>query len=474
MRRIFMAVFLAGWAQWAGADTFTGANWVVRFNLPDQTTSAGSIGPDEFVLRDALLARLDALGNNDWACLATYTFSGNTAAGGAAGPILAAMSNALARGAKLGFVADTGVDVTSNFWPGVSLLSLSKRPGNALQLSRAPPVGGIMHNKIGLFWYRATGQAWVMAGSWNFTGGASSQQWNIMTELQNNTLAAAYSNELRQMLSGYFHSNTNKSRAPDGTRFRLTGTTRDGWVRFAPFSDRTSGGNNALTDIIAAIDDAQDEIFFALNKLTRTEVAAALIRACDRGVVVHGTIPISDRGAPGRDSYEVYQMLLNGANYATLNRVRMYDAYYQAARLRYDNNNRDLTHAKYMVIDPRGVYPLVIQGSANWTASALVLPTSNDENVQFLPHGGIAEAFRAQFAAMTDGMKPWCAWRPGPKASQMTVWLPENEAYQLWFSPDVGLGLESWTPYRPLPATRGIHLLGLTNAAPRGFFRVAP
>ncbi len=469
-----MAVFLTGWAQWAWADTFTGANWVVRFNLPDQTTSATSIGPDEFVLRDALLARLNALKNNDWAGLATYTFSGNTAAGGAAGPILAAMSNALARGAKLAFVADTGVDVSSNFWPGVSLLSLSQRPGNALQLSRAPPVGGIMHNKIGLFWDRAAGQAWVMAGSWNFTGGASSQQWNIMTELQNNALATAYSNEMRQMLAGYFHANTNKSRAPDGTRFRLTGTARDGWVRFAPYSDRKTGGNNALTDIIAAIDDAQDEIFFALNKLTRTEVATALIRACDRGVVVHGTIPISDRGAPGRDSYEVFAMLHNRENYATLNRVRMYDAYYQAARLRYDNNNRDLTHAKYMVIDPRGAQPLVIHGSANWTASALVLPTSNDENVQFLPHGGIAEAFRAQFAAMTDGMKPWCAWRPGPQASQLAVWLPESGAYTLWHSPDARRNPEEWTAWLPLPAMRGSYTISLTNAAPRGFFRVAP
>ena len=126
----------AAWIGAARADTYAGAAWAVHFNRPDQTTSAASIGSDEFVLRDALLARIDALASGDWACLATYTFSGNTAAGGAAGPILAAMSNALARGARLAFVADNGVDVTSNYWPGVSLAGLAARPDHALELSR--------------------------------------------------------------------------------------------------------------------------------------------------------------------------------------------------------------------------------------------------------------------------------------------------------------------------------------------------
>ncbi len=104
----------AAWIGAARADTYAGATWAVHFNRPDQTTSASSIGPDEFVLRDALLTRIQALTNGDWACLATFTSSGNTAAGGAAGPVLAAVSNALARGAKVGFVVDNGVDVSSN------------------------------------------------------------------------------------------------------------------------------------------------------------------------------------------------------------------------------------------------------------------------------------------------------------------------------------------------------------------------
>lgn len=471
-----MAVGLCGAAAAgaARADSFTGATWAVRFNLPDQTTSAASIGPDEFALRDAFLARIEALTNNDWGCLATFTFSGNTAAAGAAGPILNAVSNALARGARMAFVVDNGVDVSSNFWPGVSLLSLSTRAGNKLELSRAPADSGIMHHKVGVFWHRAAQKAWVLAGSWNFTGGASSQQWNVLTEIQDNALGGAYSNEMRELLSGRFHSSTNKSHAPDGTRFRLADMSRDGWVRFAPYPDGKYGGTNALTDIANAIGAAKEEIFFGLNKLTRPSVAEALIQACNRGVVVHGVIPKSDRSSPGQDSYDAYQLLLHSTNYATRNRVRMYEAYYHAARTRYDNNNRDLVHAKYMVIDPRGENPLVIQGSANWTASALVLTSSNDENLQFLPHRGIAEAFRSHFAAMTDGMKPWCALRTAGASAWLDYWLPEPVAYQL-LSTEALTGPAAWAGVpQALPLARGADTVPVAKDVRRKFFRIQP
>ena len=459
----------------APADSYTGATWAVRFNRPDQTTLYSSVGKEEYVLREALLARIEALRSNDWGCLATYMFSGNTAELGAAGPILAAMSNALARGAKLGFVADNGVDITNNYGTGTSLTRLSTRAGNKLSLSRAPSDAGIMHDKVGVFWYRTATQAWVLSGSWNFTGGASSQQWNVLTEIRDNGLAAAYSNEMRELLSGRFHAAAAKSHAHDGTRFRLAGMDRDGWVRFAPYPDGKYGGSNALTDVIAAIDGAQEEIFFGLNKLTRQGVVDALVRACDRGVEVHGSIPKSDRALPAQDSYAMYQALIQPTNYATRNRVRMYEAYYNAARTRYDNNNRDLIHAKYMVIDPRGTNPLVIQGSANWTAGALVLTSSNDENVQFLPHAGIAEAFRAQFAAMTDGLKPWCALRTAGAAAWLDYWLPEAEPYELVSTTNLLAGSAAWTNrVATLPAGRGTNSLPLATGGAQQFFRVRP
>ena len=175
---------------------------------------------------------------------------------------------------------------------------------------------------------------------------------------------------MREMLSGRFHAQPAKSHAHDGARFRLADAWTNGWVRFGPYPSAAAGGSNALTDVVAAIDAATNEIVFALNKLTRPDVVSALIRACNRGVIVHGAIPRSDRDLPGDDSYESYQALRNATRYATRNRVRMYAAYYNAARTRYDGGSADLVHAKYMAIDPRGTNPVVIQGSANWTASA--------------------------------------------------------------------------------------------------------
>ena len=472
---LFFACCGAAWAGAARADSFAGADWAVRFNRPDQTTTTTSIWPDEYVIRDAFLARIDALASNDWGCLATYTFSGNSAAAGAAGPVLLAMSNALARGAKLAFVADNGVNVASNYWPGISLTGLSTRAGNKLELSRAPVDWGIMHDKVGVFWYRAATQAWVLSGSWNFTGGASSFQWNVLAELRSRELATAYSNEMREMLSGRFHANTNKSHAHDGARFLLADTWTNGWVRFAPYPDKTYGGSNALTDVVAAIDAATNEIVFALNKLTRPDVANALIRACDRGVRVHGAFTRSDLVATNPlSSYPIYAMLLEPTNYATANRTLLYDAYVSARRTAYDSGETDLVHAKYMALDPYGAAPLAIHGSANWTEAALVDDASNDENVLFIPHAGIAQALVAQFNAMTDGTVPWFRLESVGSAAtgRFVYWLPDTNRYEVLFTTNV-LDAGTWTNREmALPPGRGTNAVPTTNRTERGFYRL--
>ncbi|MGD9613086.1 MAG: phospholipase D-like domain-containing protein [Kiritimatiellia bacterium] len=473
---LVLALCGAAWAGAARADSFAGADWQAHFNRPDQNAFPTTVRTDEYLLRERFVARLDALASNDWAGLATYTFSGGTAAAGAAGPILLAMSNALARGAKLAFVADNGVNVSSNYWPGISLTGLATRAGNKLDLSRATNDWGIMHDKLGVFWYRAATQAWVLSGSWNFTGGASSYQWNVLAEIQNRELAAACSNELREMLSGRFHAHPDKSHAHDGARFRLADAARDGWVRFGPYPDNVYGGSNALTDVVAAIDAATNEIVFALNKLTRPDVAEALIRACDRGVAVHGTIPKSDRAAPDADSYAVYQTLLEPANYATANRTLLYDAYATAQWTATDDGETDLVHAKYMALDPYGAAPLAILGSANWTEAALVDDDSNDENVLFLPHAGLAQALVAQFNAMTDGTRPWFRLESGGSAAfgRFVYWLPTTNRYEVVFTTNVQ-DAGTWTNReRVLPPVRGTNAVPTTNRTARGFYRLRP
>jgi hypothetical protein len=69
-----------------------------------------------------------------------------------------------------------------------------------------------------------------------FTGGASSSQWNLALELRHPALFAAYTNEMREMLEGRFHDHPEKSHAHDGTSFTLPGSWRAGWARFGPYS----------------------------------------------------------------------------------------------------------------------------------------------------------------------------------------------------------------------------------------------
>ncbi len=475
-------IFLWLWTAPAAGDVITGADWRVVFNHPDQTTTLTSIGANEFDIREAFVERIEALGAGDQGYLATYTLTGGYEANGAAGPILTAVSNALARGAYMGFAVGSGVDLAEEFQPGCSLDSLSRRPGNALEVARAPSKG-IMHHKIGVFFYNGTGEGRLLTASWNFTAWASSRQWNILADFSSRDLALAYSNELRQLLNGYFHSNPAKSRVPhDKAAFRTAAAGEDGWVRFAPYPSGRTGGDNAQTEITNRIARARQSIWFALNKQTRAVVTDQLIAACDRGVAVHGVIPRSDRDTASAASYGQFQRMLDASAYATTNRIQLHEAYYKSTSTEdFDNGLSDLVHCKYMVIDPFGESPWVIHGSANWTLTALATtntPTSNDENILFIPDGGIARAFLAQFEAMTgieaiepepgSGVRLAVAPTSGGR-SELRFTLPEGVTGILVGTADP----RDWSlPVWSMSVGEGAHAIALTNGLPRMFFRL--
>ena len=452
----------------ASGATFRGDGWLVRYNIPDQDTAVTNCSPDEYVLREAWLERIDALQKGDWAAMASYTLGGADSRTGAAGPMLKAVSNALARGAKVGWVVGSGVN-TNTAYNGYTLASLGKMSKNPLRLKKAPKDNGIMHDKMGVFSY--AGQVpWVLTGSWNFTGGASSLQWNALVEIQDMALANAYSNELSQLLAGKFHGNAGKSHAWDGATFRLPGWTRDGWVRFAPYPDGAYGGNNALTDITNAIANAREDIFFALNNLSRRNIAEALIGACDRGVNVYGTVMWADWATPDDGSYECVHMLLDGTRYATTNRAHILMAYTAGDKSEADGGQQDLVHVKYAVIDPWGESPLLIQGSANWTEAGLVATNRNDDNIEFIPDAAMAQAFVAQYLAMTDGPQPVLT---SIRRDADGVWsLDYRYGADRVLEQSPTLGPEAqWTPVALPPDPAGGTIV-LEGAPPSMFFRL--
>jgi len=442
------------------AVSVTGTDWNVYFSLPDQIFSEA---PGEYDIRDALLRRIDALQSGQSAVLATYTFS----AAGTAGKILSAISNALDRGASVRFIADYAIVVSSNY-SGTSLSALAARPSNPLVLVQATNASGIMHDKLGLFDYGPTNR-WLFIASWNFTSGASYQQWNIALELKNDALFGAYTNEALELLTGRFHYDPAKSHAHDRTTFRLADSAADGWVRFSPAPDGRNSGTNTQTDITNVIAGARSEIVFAINQFTRPMIATSLVQAANRGVMIHGVIPKSDQFV----SYSVYPYLTNAASYATTNVVHFVTPYSKADGSALDAGESDLVHEKWMVIDPWDTNPVLIHGSANWTASALVYTNENDENVLFLYHRDIARTFYAQFKRMTgmwqDRDDFWCDVRRSGGTTQVGLWTTDTNRFRVEHALQIG---PTWTTeVNTVTSFIGRSAL-VTNAAdPSGFYR---
>ena len=380
----------------AFGTSITGADWVLHFNLPDANNAA--VTSEEFTIRDALVGRLQALQTNQQGWLATYTWSGSNTTTGAGGPILNALQGALDRGARIAMAVDSSVDTASRMGGSNTLAGLAARPANPLTLVEDDSASGIMHHKLGVFDYGTS--RWVMAGSWNFTQAACTFQWNVMLELRSDAVFTAYTNEMAELLAGRFHDHTNKSHAHDQAAFRLADSWTNDFVRFGPYPDDRSGGTNALTDITNIIGHAESQIVFALNQITRLQVATSLVQACNRGVEVVGTIPLSD-ALNASSSLAVYSYLTNSANYASTNLVQWQLAYESALGAALDDGSEsDLVHAKWMVVDPFGARPVAILGSANWTDSALASKSANDENVLFLHHREIARALYAHLKRM--------------------------------------------------------------------------
>jgi len=379
----------------------SGDGWTVHYNLPDSdTTYDTSRRTGEYALRELLLKRLGALRHGDEALLASFTFSGDSNCCGGAGPILDACEKALKRGARVGLVVGGGVSLTEDFG-GQSIARLAARSENPLRVSRDDAKERLMHHKLAVLAYGESDRR-VITTSWNFTGGASSLQWNIALELMHAGVYDAYRAEMVELLAGAFHDHEQKSRDHDPTVFRLPGDWGPCEIRFGPFADpdRPSGRD----EILEVIRGAEAYLLIAIPRLTLREMPDALIAAADRGVRVEIVLPRADIKRGGA-SVRAARKLRRRSAYATDNRVRFVTARISADDPMKDRGQRDLVHVKYLVADPAGRRPIVVHGSANWTYSALVNPRGNDENIVVLRHEGIAQAFTRHYMRMTGRLK---------------------------------------------------------------------
>ncbi len=448
----------------ARAVSVTGTDWLVHFNLPDQSTSTGNATPDEYAIRDALVGRINALQTNQSAWLATYTLSSSNLVIGGAGPVVNAMDGALSRGARVAFVVDNGVDTNALFGGSNSLAMLSQRAVNPLTLRQSGAAANIMHDKLGVFDYGSTAR-WVFVASWNFTAQASSGQWNIGLEMKSDALFTAYTNEFAEFLAGRFNNSTNKSHAHDRSTFTLPGSWGTNMVRFSPYPEGNNGGNNAQTDITNFISGAREEIVFALNSLTRMYIATSLVQAANRGVLIYGSMPKSDTD-PGGGSDVAYSYLTNTVSYATTNRIHFLTPYSKADYSAQDSGESDLIHAKFMVIDAYGTNPVLVHGSANWTDAALVSNSGNDENIVYVRHREIARIFYAQFKRLTGTFQQRSDFWVQAQTNSVRLWATDTNTVLVEKSDNV---TGTWNTVQSV--TGRVGFVDVSAAATQAFYR---
>ena len=403
--RLFILVVLvmfwlaSGEHQQCRADVYhaSAGDWSVYWNRPDQNRAVS--GRDQWDIQDALTERIEALGSGDRAILATVKFADDSAAG----PVMTAMDAALGRGATIQIIVDDRVQ-TGWTYAGFSLDGLSQTYESAMAVVKSPAdAPGLMHHKAALFDYAGTspGRTTVWCASSALTAWSNHNAWEIATRFDDNSqLFDAFHGEFSELIEGRFRDDPGKSHAFNRA-FLLTGQWSASRVRFAPHPDVSSpAGDNAGSDIIAAIHAAEHSLLFALDRFTSTAVRDAILERADAGLLVYGVMSVGDTLA-GMPSRTVYESLRGHPNVTFLVADEIAGPPLEAD----DGSVTNLVHAKYMILDAGTSQGMVIHGSANWTASTLFGTDQQEEDILFLRHREMAEAFLANFDAITAGQR---------------------------------------------------------------------
>ena len=235
---------------------------------------------------------------------------------------------------------------------------------------------GLMHNKFFVFDYRDTSSAtddWVVTGSWNATDPGTNNDAQNLLEIEDQSLAAAYTMEFNEMW-GSSTNTPNQTLSRFGARktnntphqFSIGGVPIQ--LYFSPSDQVTSHINGELNTATASID-------IAMLTFTRDELAQTLIEKKADGVKVH--VILDNNSDLGNE----FSTLQSGG----------VDILLKASSL------GGLLHHKYAVVDgenPTAPDPAVITGSHNWSSSA---ETSNNENTLIIHSKRIANLYLQEF-----------------------------------------------------------------------------
>lgn len=252
----------------------------------------------------------------------------------------------------------------------------------------------IMHNKFFIF----DGQR-VWTGSTNITDNGFTRNHNNSLLFEAGDVATIFSEQFSQMFDeGKF--STSKSASS------ITAVTYNSLPLEIYFSPK----DNALDEVIAEVNAAEESIYFSIFFFTSDDLRDALIAAHNRGVTIRG----------------VWDLL--GASNFYSDDEALCDA---GIPIKIEDFSGKM-HNKFMIIDVQGALPRIVSGSMNWTNNGA---NKNDENTVILHDATSAQSFKTFWDSLYDAL------------DDSTLCIPEPTAFLLYL-PSI---IQSGTPPPPEP-----------------------
>ena len=244
---------------------------------------------------------------------------------------------------------------------------------------------GIMHDKFFIIDRDDVDNAWVLTGSMNHTVANLGWDYNNVITIQDQSLARGYTLEFNEMWGSdgaQFDMSNSKfgNQKTDNTPHRFL-------INEIPVESYFSPSDGTAQRIVKAIDDAENELAFAILVFTENSLGTAVKNAKDRGLDIKGIIDYVE---------------FNGSefDYLLSNDVDIID--YQNADMSQWPDGPTLHH-KYAILDyaQGSMNPLLITGSHNWSASA---NSVHDENTLLIYDHTLANIYYQEFSARFQGL----------------------------------------------------------------------
>ncbi|MBS3118509.1 DUF1669 domain-containing protein [Candidatus Woesearchaeota archaeon] len=215
-----------------------------------------------------------------------------------------------------------------------------------------PDSWGLMHNKFCII----DGKK-VSSGSMNPTINDAHKNNNNLLLVKSPVLAGNYEREFQEMWGGVFK----KGEAVLHPKIILNDMPMENY--FCP-------DDHCINQVVEAISQAKQSVYFMTFSFTSREIANALLLAKERGVILKGVMEASQIS-----QYSMYELLK-----------------FQGTDVLKDKNKKNMHH-KVFIIDNE----TVVTGSFNPTEGG---NKRNDENVLIINDKAVAEKFLDEFSAV--------------------------------------------------------------------------